>query len=202
MYRSAFFALIGLALLSALACNLGQPAATTPAPSPTTESLPAATDTPLPLPTAEPMPTEPAGPLDCGDDYACMIGAAESCRPAQATVTTTIDMFGMLITTNSSYQILGLESDQCVFYLRTGQQTIAFGDEFVQQLRDNGVTDEQIQQQLEEANRQAATVEGLDGTCRFHNSADLAALLGRWRDGQFSTEDWSTADCEGEMFDQ
>ena len=41
----------------------------------------------------------------------------------------------------------------------------------------------------------------LDGTCRFSTS-DLVMLLGKWKTGTFSTEDFKAAECSGKMFEQ
>lgn len=41
----------------------------------------------------------------------------------------------------------------------------------------------------------------IDGTCNF-NTNDLIMLLGRWKTGIFSTEDFKAAECSGTMFAQ
>ena len=154
--------------------------------------------------------------IDCGTDMDCLIGASEKCEFAKLTNNVTINLFGMLITTTSFYEIKGTEANKCVLYLRTENQNIDFSEELIQQMLDGGATPEEIEQQKQESNKQSELVEGLDGTCKFNSNSDLTSLLGKWKDGNFSggvscslgsegnectsTGDWSVADCEGKMF--
>ncbi len=170
------------------------------------------------VPTTKPTqtPTTPIGPIDCGTDIDCLITASQNCKPAKVNYTSTINMFGMLIVTTTFYEIKGTEANKCILYLRTEKQDINFSEELVQQMLTGGATQEQIQQQKQEANRQTELIEGRDGICKFNSNADLTSLLNKWKKGTFSgsvscnlvggewectsTGDWAVADCEGEMF--
>jgi len=37
----------------------------------------------------------------------------------------------------------------------------------------------------------------MEQTCKF-NTEDLTAMLNRWKQGSFSTEDFDVAECEGD----
>lgn len=160
--------------------------------------------------------TEFANVIDCGYDFDCFIGASENCSPANVTDDITLDMFGMLITTTTYLEIKGIEANKCVLYLRTEEQNIDFGDELIQQMLADNITQEEIQQQKQEANEQTKLVEGKDGACRFSNNNYLINLLNKWKEGTLSGEvscsltpeglectstgDWDVAECGGEMF--
>lgn len=156
--------------------------------------------------------------IDCGTDMECLVKKSEKCEPAKLTNNVTTELFGMIITTTSFYEIRGTEANKCVLYLRTENQDIDFSEEFIQQAIATGITQEEIEQQKQEANKQnKLIVNGLDGTCKFGSNSDLTSLLGKWKDSNFSggvscslgpegnectsTGDWSIADCEGKMFE-
>lgn len=145
---------------------------------------------------------KPTGPIDCGTDFDCFIEASRDCNPAKITHTLgPLNIFGMLQTTTSSLEIKGLEADKCVLYTRTEKIDLKFSEEAIQGLLASGLTHEEIQQKEQETNEQYDTFEGADGTCKFAPN-DLTAMLDRWKAGQFSSEDWAVAECEGVMFSQ
>lgn len=153
---------------------------------------------------------------NCGVNMNCLIDASKKCELAKLTSNTTLELFGMLITTTTSYEIRGTQENKCILYLRTENQSIEFSDAFIQQAIASGATQEQIDQQKQEANKQSELVRGLDGTCKFRSNSDLTSLLGKWKSGTFSgsvscktpssesnctsTGDWAVAECIGEVF--
>lgn len=170
-----------------------------------------------PIPPTQEL-TETLEPIDCGTDMDCFIAASQTCKMAKVTYDSTIKIFGMLITTTSFYEIKGTDASSCLFYLRTEKQDIDFEEELVQQMLASGTTQEEIQQQKQEANKQTELIEGRDGTCKF-NAIDLTAILSRWKEGIFEggasctlmdgewkctyTGDWEVAeDCQGTYFSQ
>ena len=166
--------------------------------------------------TKQETPTKSSGSTNCGTNMDCLITASQDCNPAKVTYEETFDIFGVLITTTTFYEIKGTEANKCILYLRTENQNIDFSDGLVQQMLAEGATQEQIQQQKQGANKQAELVESKDGTCKFNNNADLTSLLNKWDEGTISgsvscslvgeewqcthTGDWAVADCEGERF--
>jgi hypothetical protein len=153
---------------------------------------------------------------NCGGDVNCLIGKSNNCERSKASFNATLDFFGLLISTTTSYEIKGVEENKCVLYLKTENQTIDISDELRQQMLASGKTQEQIEQQKQESNKQAELTIGKDGLCKFNKNSDLTSLLGKWKSGTSSgsvscrltpdgsncttTGDWAVADCSGEMF--
>ena len=150
-------------------------------------------------------PREPSGPTDCGTNMDCFIQASQNCNPAKVTHIVTTDILGVKQTTTSYYEIKGLEAGKCVFYLRTEKIDLTFPPEIPQDIVDQ---QKEIYKKLE----------GRDGSCKF-NTNDLAAMLSRWKEGNFEgdasctlvgdkwectyTGDWEVAEeCQGTYFSQ
>lgn len=151
-------------------------------------------------PNNPPPQTESSQIIDCGANFDCFINASENCEKAKFQTAGTIELFGMLITTAGYSELKGMESDKCIYYTKTINQTIEFSNEFVQQMLSEGTTQEEIDQQEQSSNEEAKLAWGLDGTCKF-NMRDLTSLLNEWKAGNSSTEDFAVAECEGAMFD-
>jgi len=98
------------------------------------------------------------------------------------------------------YEIKGLEDGKCILYLKVKNRSIEFSTLMKERLLNSGFTEEQIQKQEEDANKEAQLLVGKDGTCRFNNNTDLTYFLNKWKEGTFSGSDWAVADCEGKMF--
>jgi len=128
----------------------------------------------------------PAGPKDCGTDFDCFIAASQSCEQAKGTSQITTTIFGVQQTTASSLEIKGIQSGKCLFYLKTEKIELTFPP---------SVPQDTVQQQKDIYKK----LEGRDGTCKF-NTTDLTAVLTRWKAGNFSTEDFKVAECEGSYF--
>jgi len=126
--------------------------------------------------------------IDCGTDFDCFIKSSQNCSPAKVTNTVTADLFRVKQTTTSLLEIKGIESDKCIFYIRTEKIDVTFTPETPQEKVD----------QLKEIYKK---LEGRDGTCKF-NTNDLTSMLNRWKEGAFSTEDWNVAECQGDYFSQ
>jgi len=147
--------------------------------------------------------------LDCGSNtlsqetqgnqpnFDCFIDASENCEPAKLLNTITIEIFGMLSTSTAYMELKGMESNKCIYYQRTENNSVEFTDELIQQMLDGGATQEEIDQQEQTANDSAQQTVGLEKTCKF-NQEDLTNMLNNWKEGSFSTEDWDVAECEGD----
>jgi hypothetical protein len=181
-----------LLIAAAIACNFPS-SDRSDTPSPEVDEI---KETVMPQPTQE-APTS-TGAMDCGYDFDCFIEKASTCSPASGVFIAPVDFIGVLITTTSFVEIKGLDEGKCVFYIRTEDVKMEYSDELIQQMLDGGLTEEEIEQQRQLAEEQAQQV-GIDDTCRF-NTSDLEALLRRWQQGNFSSEDYDMAECEGEMF--
>jgi len=139
-----------------------------------------------------PMPTKetPTGitAMDCKQDFDCFIQASQNCKLAKVDYTTTTDIFGVKQTTKSFFEIKGAEATKCIFFLRTEKIDLAFPA---------SVPPEIVSQQKEIYKK----LEGRSGSCQF-NTSDLTAMLSKWKQGNFSTEDFKAAECSGTYFEQ
>lgn len=172
------------------------------------------------LPNQEQEPATQSSVIDCGESIDCLIDKSENCGPSKVSFNTIIDIIGRIVSTNTSYEIKGVKENKCLLYLKTVNQTVVYSDELVQQMLVSGLTQEQIEQNEQEVNKQMATIVGKDGLCKFNRNEDLTSLLQKQRDGTFLggvssscrltpsgsnctstiTGDWTIADCSGEMF--
>ena len=136
--------------------------------------------------------------LDCGEDFACFIEAAEYCGPVTTTYTQTIDIFGFLETAVSQLSVEGYDNnDNCIFTLTYLDFFMEFTQNLIDQLLNAGLTEEEIEQQRQESEQLLQdTFIGETGTCYIH-PADLNDLLDRWNQGQYSTEDFDGFTCTG-----
>ncbi|MCX6767367.1 MAG: Yip1 family protein, partial [Candidatus Micrarchaeota archaeon] len=132
--------------------------------------------------TATPAPAQ----VRACDAFDCLIDASRNCAPATLTNSSTVNLFGMLVTTTTFYEIREAEAGKCVLYWKTLKQEIRFSDETISKLLDSNATMGQVRQQEQEANDAAKQVEGVDVTCKFKTS-DLTSMLARWSAGNIST---------------
>ena len=150
------------------------------------------------------------------EDWNCFIENSNNCDKSNFTNDSAINFFGALATTTSYYEILGEQNNKCTFKIRTEEQHVNYSAELIQQLLDDGKTQEEIDQQEALSNEQSDLLEGREGTCEF-SSQNLANLLTRWSVGNFSggasctlgpngsectyTGDFEVAEnCEGSYF--
>jgi len=172
---------VTLAVLISTACSL----------------LPSATPTES---VAEPSPTEEyedIGPLDCQQDMDCFIQAAQECLESNVAFVFPLDFMGVLITTTSALTIEGMEMEECVFHILTDDVEISYSDDGVQQMKDSGMSEADIEAQrlqMQDGNLEA----GYDDTCRGR-ADDLVTLLLNWQMGSISTEDLDPFSCEGKI---
>jgi hypothetical protein len=169
------------------------------------------------------FPIPDFGDLDGGWEASCepgedvLIEAADDCSPASMTCSATVNVFGMLITAQTFYEIQGMEADRCAVYIRVDQMSVEFGDELVQMmLEGEELTLDDIRQMEEEANEEFAQMRGQDGVCWFDSAAGLAAWLGAMKkgasygysgscrlvDGEWKCGEGEGApECEGDLFE-
>jgi len=115
----------------------------------------------------------------------CFIDASKNCEKANFTLTGSYDFFGLNTTATAYYELKDFENEQCIFYLRTEEMYIDFTDELIQQMIDSGSTFEEIEQTLQEANKEADLLEGKEGQCKIKNS-DLVIFLTKSKQGSLS----------------
>jgi len=133
--------------------------------------------------------------IDYGTDFDSFIQAAENCTPARVLFTSTLNLLGVLTTSTVLLEIKGIEMNKCIFYQKTQDINVQYSEELVQQLLDSGMNLEEIEQLEQNANQHAQESIGTEKICKF-DTEDLTAMLNRWKQGNFSTEDWEVAQCE------
>lgn len=146
------------------------------------------------------LPEAQAQTIACGSWGCFIFYASENCDLTSYTNTSTINLFGLDITTTTYYEISGKQDNNCIFKIRTEEQHVNYTDELVQQMLDGGATQEEIDQQELESNIISDILEGKEGVCEFIPS-NLKSLLENWEAGNFLSSDWELAEsCEGEYF--
>lgn len=135
------------------------------------------------------------------ENYNCFIDAARSCTKSKFSLTTNINWFGVEQTSTNYYEIKGMQSNSCLFYIKSESADLSYNDATVQSFLGNGMSQEEINQQEQELRNVLKTVEGKDGTCRYDSTNQLVELLNGWKQGDFSTEDFDNADCSGRYFE-
>jgi hypothetical protein len=154
-----------------------------------TTSLPETTET-------DPTPTE--GFQDCGSDLDCFYDSLDSCQESRLQYSQSLDLMGALSSTSLSIVLLGSSVDGCEFSLKTDQVSITYSEEAVQQLRDAGMSDEEIEAQRLTMEDSQLTA-GFDEVCTG-SPEDLAEMLKRWEAGHYSMDDWAPFSCQGKIF--
>lgn len=154
--------------------------------------------------------------IDCGSWDCFIFYASENCDLTSYTNTSTINLFGLDITTTTYYEIFEGQSNNCSLRLRIEEQHVNYTDELVQQMLGAGATQEEIDQQELESNIMSDLLEGREGVCEFINN-NLITLLTKFKNGNFEggvscnslsgdwdctySGDWELAEsCEGEYF--
>src|SRR3989344_1353217 len=83
------------------------------------------------------LPSEVFQSMILCEDWDCFVDASKECKKANFTSISSFEFFGLNITTTTYYELKGLESEKCVFYLRTEEQHINLTDELIQQMMNN-----------------------------------------------------------------
>jgi len=131
----------------------------------------------------------------------CFIDAARDCCPAKLVTETEMNLFGPIIYSKTYREIKGLQEERCVLYQRTDDGSYSYPEKMRKQMLDSGMTEEEINQQLEESNEVAQDMIGKDSTCKYPIE-DLIDILEGEKEGSFSfsTENVEKYQCTGSMY--
>ncbi len=138
---------------------------------------------------------------DCNDDFGCFVLASETCTPAKVNNKITTNIFGVLQETDSDYELKRSDAGKCIFSLKTNHINLRYSEELLKMMKDGGVPQEQIDQQLQQTKDQYKTFIGKEGNCGG-DSTVISSMLKRWEQGTFSTSDWDNLECSGPYFEQ
>jgi hypothetical protein len=142
----------------------------------------------------------PNGYADCGWSTACLVSHVQTKAPAAGRQLTVLPIFGLITTTVSYLQVGGFNEGSTTSYLRTDKSTAVFDAATIQAMKAKGMSAADIAKSQAAASSSAASVVGLNGSCRMKDAA-LIDLLRRWYAGSYSTDDWNGAEtCTGKMF--
>ncbi len=137
--------------------------------------------------------------VDCKNDMDCFIRAAQTCRKASVTRTSSLSIFGITATPTWFIETRNKRAEQCTVYMRTEKVEAKISETTKRSLLANGMTPTEFEEMSTEVEKHAHEGEGADGICMF-KTKDYVALLKRWNAGTFSTGDWKLGKCKGRMF--
>lgn len=134
--------------------------------------------------------------IDCGsstigrinkdiENFVCFIDASENCEKAKLLSSTAIEFFGIYITSTALFGLEGAEPNKCILSQKIESISVEFSDELVQQLLDDGYTQEEIDEEERKFSENSQDQVGLEFTCKF-DIEDLTGVLKRWKEGSFS----------------
>ncbi len=134
--------------------------------------------------------------VDCGTNFNCFIEASEDCNKAEVEYTTSVELFGSIITPTTYMEIIEQTGSFCNYQQETIGYEIEYTDSTVQSLLDSNMTQTEIDQQLQEANENAQEeVIGRKVICEnIFSPSELAAMFNDWNVGTMSTSDLE--DCD------
>jgi hypothetical protein len=134
----------------------------------------------------------------CADnDMNCLIAAAQNCSPTSMEWTQTINLFGFFNQTSQVHLALtGLNSDsKCAFSERTDNLILSLTSSTIQAAQAKGITQAQIQQQLQTSQAQARQQSvGTTINCALSTNT-LVQILTKWSGGSFGSSDLASGNC-------
>ncbi len=144
-------------------------------------------------------------------DMYCLIAAAETCDDANTEFESESDFFGMIISSKNHYEIKS--GQNCELHIKVIDGDIEFSQELRAQSIANGITEEELEMQLQESKKSIKSTIGKDGKCIFDDRSKLKEFLEKTNAGTFSGEvscplggkctyggDWALGRCSGSMF--
>lgn len=143
--------------------------------------------------------------VDCGiGTFAndCFLSAAQSCSLAKMISSVELDIFGITAKSETYQEIKGLEpSGRCVFYQRAQSYDASITQANEQELLSQGITKEQISEQINSMKEAYSLTLGKDGSCKYP-TADLVSYLENGRQGNisYSSEKMNEYECSGPLF--
>ena len=141
---------------------------------------------------------------DYGTNFETFATSSNTCSLSKVKHVYTTNLFNVTRTTETSYELKGLDGDKCIFYLKTANITVKYDDTLRQETLNSGITPESIQQRENVENIEANKSEGKDGTCKI-KPEDLSNVLKIWNSdslqvGTFPEDVWTYAGCTGSYF--
>ncbi|MBT3406259.1 hypothetical protein HN419_03760 [Candidatus Woesearchaeota archaeon] len=141
--------------------------------------------------------------VDCDEDLQCFLDELADCDPAELIFKVEWDnnTVDMEITTEIIIE-KETSNDDCRVSFETTRVALDFKNSYIDDLEDDGYSDNEIDDLEEDAQDDAESVEGDDWKCDFPDTGDLEDILEDWEDGDYELEDLddSDYDCDGDGF--
>jgi hypothetical protein len=118
--------------------------------------------------------------------YGCVISAAENCELVEYEVHSTAVLFGVQTNSVDHFEIKGMESGKCVYYLVHEDVSLIFTEETINSYLEQGQTQEQIDQMEHDMQNLLLQIIGNDGICLF-DPPDLVDTFNLWANGQVNS---------------
>jgi hypothetical protein len=147
-------------------------------------------------------------------DMDCLIAVADTCSDASTEFNSEVDFFGMIIQSTNYYEIK--PGERCGLYIKGIDGDIEFSQELKDRSLANGITEEELNLQLDESRKGVRANIGKEGICLFNDASKLKEFLEKTKAGTFSSEiscgldtegskctyggDWALGECTGSMF--
>ncbi len=146
-------------------------------------SLPALAQTQGSTPSAGITPPEQL--QDCGSDEACLLQNAGVCRPAQAEITRSLEMMGIVTNAPTQMQIWGPQRQGCVLHIQSLSSQEGFSSIMTEEIQEAGLSDSMME--ILQRNRMLTT-------CLFTSSVSLTQFLQIVTEQQQGSVDLFSAD--------
>lgn len=146
-------------------------------------TLPALAQTQGAAPSAEITPPEQL--QDCGSDEACLLKNAGVCRPAQAEITRSLEMMGIVTNSPTQVQIWGPQGQGCVLHVQSLSSQEGFSSIMTEELQEAGLSNSMME--ILQRNRVLTT-------CWFTSSISLSQFLQIVTEQQQGSVDMFNAD--------
>lgn len=137
-------------------------------------------------------------------NFDCFIDATKSCAKSKFRYTLDLNWLGAEQTSTYYYEIKGMQSGSCIFYIKLENADLSYSDITVQEFLDRGMSQEEINQLEQETRNLLKSEIGKNGTCRYADNQQLTKLLNYWKQRNFSTEStegFDNLNCSGRYFE-
>ena len=135
------------------------------------------------------------GPITCANnDLSCFISAAQKCSPSSVEWNMSLNLFGIVETTQSHLTVSGGSVNACSFSERLDSANVTIPSSTITQAEAKGTTAAQIQQQIAQSNAQAQQSIGTITKCTF-TASYLTQVLTKWSEGSGSSNDLPSSEC-------
>ena len=142
----------------------------------------------------------PSATIDCEKDLSCFVSASKTCSEAKVNYVIKTDMFGVMQETDINYELKTTNEGKCSLSLIVNDINIRYTDSLIDMMKQGGVIQDQINQQLEKTESQYDIFVEKEGVCKG-DKTEISAILKRWQEGAFSTSDLNNLECSGPYFD-